>query len=55
MIGDEEYIPREDSKEWDAVGLMGKLSIRDDGTCEAYEFAKVGAEGELTTSNVPTR
>ena len=31
---EETYVPRSERKEWDIVGLMGKLHIRDDGTCE---------------------
>lgn len=27
------YIPRSQRKEWDPVGLMGKLYVRDDGNC----------------------
>lgn len=51
----EEYVPREKRKEWDAVGLMGKLLVRDDGSCEVNGFAKVGnVAGELTNSNEPT-
>lgn len=52
---DEEYIPREERKEWDAVGLMGKLLVRDDGTCEVNSYAKIGeVEGVLTASNERT-
>lgn len=52
---DEEYIPREQRKEWDTVGLIGKLLVRDDGTCEVNSYAKVGAEeGTLTASNYRT-
>ncbi|MFS0817073.1 peptidase G2 autoproteolytic cleavage domain-containing protein [Lysinibacillus sp. 1P01SD] len=51
----EEYIPREERKEWDAVGLMGKLLVRDDGTCEVNSYAKIGdVEGVLTASNERT-
>lgn len=52
---DEEYTPREQRKEWDTVGLIGKLLVRDDGTCEVNSYAKVGAEeGMLTASNERT-
>jgi hypothetical protein len=30
---DEEYIPRSERNEWDAIGMMGQLLVRDDGTC----------------------
>lgn len=45
-----EYIPREDRPEWDKVGLMGKLYVRDDGTCTAGGYGRVGAYGVLTHS-----
>lgn len=52
---DEEYIPREQRREWDTVGLIGKLLVRDDGSCEVNNYAKVGAEeGTLTASNERT-
>ncbi|WBF54908.1 hypothetical protein HXV90_03080 [Lysinibacillus sp. JK80] len=51
----EAYIPREERKEWDAVGLMGKLLVRDDGTCKVNSYAKVGVEeGAVTASNERT-
>lgn len=37
----EEYIPREKRKEWSAIGLVGKLYVRDNGTCKVNGFAKV--------------
>lgn len=50
-----EYVPREKRKEWSPVGLMGKLLVRDDGTCEVNSYAKVGAEeGILTASDDST-
>lgn len=49
------YIPREKRKEWDAVGLVGKLYVRDDGTCQVNSFAKVGVEdGILANSDETT-
>lgn len=51
-----EYIPREQRKEWDAVGLVGKLIIYDDGTCLPNSYAKVGeVEGTMTNSDEPTQ
>ena len=50
-----EYIPRAKRKEWSAVGLMGKLLVRDDGSCQINGYAKVGdIDGELTHSDQPT-
>lgn len=52
---EEEYIPREERPEWEAIGLVGKLLVRDDGTLIPNNFAKVGAlDGELTLSEEPT-
>lgn len=48
---EEEYIPREYRKEWDAVGMMGKLYVRDDGTCQVNGFCKVADGGIATESN----
>ena len=44
------YIPRAKRKEWDAVGLLGKLYVRDDGTCKPNDYIKVGADGIATVS-----
>lgn len=44
------YIPREQRKEWDAVGMMGKLLVRDDGTCAAKGFCKPNDNGIGTAS-----
>ncbi|MGE7092524.1 peptidase G2 autoproteolytic cleavage domain-containing protein [Lysinibacillus sp. NPDC048646] len=48
---DDIYIPREQRKEWSAVGLIGKLLVRDDGTCIINSYAKVSSvDGEVTAS-----
>ena len=44
------YIQREDRPEWDAVGMIGMLSVRDDGTCDVNGFCKV-AEGGIATAS----
>lgn len=44
------YIHREDRPEWDAVGMLGVLSVRDDGTCEVNGYCKV-AEGGIATAS----
>jgi hypothetical protein len=31
----QEYIPRSQRKEWSPIGLLGKLVVMDDGTCES--------------------
>ena len=35
------YIRRSDRPEWQIVGMMGKLYVRDDGTCEINGYADV--------------
>lgn len=44
----QEYIPRSERKEWDCVGMVGQLSVRDDGTCQIDGFCKV-ADGGIAT------
>lgn len=45
-----EYINRADRQEWDAVGMLGKLYVRDDGTCIPNFYATVGENGIATSS-----
>ena len=42
------YIPRSDRKEWDAIGMIGKLHVIDDGTCVVGKYAKVSKNGIIT-------
>lgn len=42
------YISREDRPEWDAVGMLGVLAVRDDGTCEVNGYCGV-ADGGIAT------
>ena len=51
---EEQYIPREERKEWDKVGLLGKIHTRDDGTCQVGSCAKVGKDGILTYTEEDT-
>lgn len=44
------YIHREYRPEWDAVGMMGVLSVRDDGTCQVNGYCKV-ADGGIATAS----
>ena len=48
---DKEYIPRSDRKEWDPVGLMGKLICIDDGTCEVNGYCYPSTNGIGTKSD----
>ena len=44
------YTARSSRKEWDVVGMLGKLTVYDDGTCEVNSFCKVGDNGCATKS-----
>jgi len=44
------YVPRDQRKEWAAIGMLGKLIVRDDGTCREDGFCKVGIGGVATAS-----
>lgn len=52
-----EYVPRSIRHEWSPVGMLGKLIVRDDGTCQINKYAKVSqtVEGILTMSNEPSQ
>ncbi|MNV56450.1 hypothetical protein D3C71_1487340 [compost metagenome] len=45
-----EYIGREKRKEWSAIGMVGKLLVRDDGTCEIDSYCKSNDDGIATIS-----
>ncbi|PFV85107.1 hypothetical protein COL05_04000 [Bacillus sp. AFS059628] len=47
----QEYIPRLQRPEWVPVGLVGKLLVRDDGTCQPKKYCKPNNEGIATTSS----
>jgi hypothetical protein len=44
------YISRADRPEWAAVGMMGVLSVRDDGTCQVNGYCTVAEGGTATAS-----
>lgn len=44
------YIQRADRKEWAAVGMVGVLAVRDDGSCKVNSYCKVAADGTATAS-----
>lgn len=45
------YVERKNRPEWDYVGMIGVLPLRDDGTCEPGGFAKCGAGGIATKAD----
>lgn len=51
----QEYTAREDRKEWDAVGLLGKLVMIDDGTAEVNGWVTAGEGGIAVKSDVKTK
>lgn len=51
---EQEYVNRSDRPEWDTVGMLGKLYVRDDGTCQVNEYATVGVNGVATASSEKT-
>lgn len=50
-----EYIERKDRPEWDYVGMIGALAVRDDGTCEVNSYCECGTNGVATKSNTGYR
>lgn len=44
------YIPRSERSEWDAVGMMGKLVVLDDGSCQINGWCTAGTDGIATAS-----
>ena len=45
-----EYIPRLQRKEWSPVGVLGKLVVYDDGTCEVGGLCQSNENGTATKS-----
>ncbi len=45
----QEYVERKDRPEWSAIGMVGVLAVRDDGTCKVNGYCKV-ADGGIATS-----
>lgn len=50
-----EYVSRDKRPEWAAVGLVGKLVVVDDGTCEVNGYCKVANGGTATKSDTGYR
>lgn len=45
------YNPRLNRPEWVAVGLLGKIRVRDDGTCRTGGYCKSNSDSIATDSN----
>ena len=52
---DNDYLPRLDRLEWDAVGMMGKLVAVDDGTCVVNGYCKPSDGGIATAAETGYR
>lgn len=52
---EKEYVGREKRKEWAAVGLLGKLIVVDDGSCQVNGYCKVSEHGTATASDTGYR
>lgn len=48
---DMEYIQRSNRPEWNAVGMLGVLAVRDDGTCKVNGFCTLADGGIATASD----
>lgn len=53
--GTQKYVPRSQRPEWAAVGMMGKLVMVDDGTCQINGWCAPGADGVATVSEAQTK
>lgn len=51
---EQEYISRELRPEWDPVGIVGKLVVEDDGTCQVNGYCYPGVDGIATASSEKT-
>ena len=49
------YIGRMQRKEWSAIGMLGVLSVRDDGSCKVNGFCKLADGGIATASDTGYR
>lgn len=47
----EPYVRRSDRPEWDAVGMLGVLAVRQDGTCRVNGYCTCGEGGKATACN----
>ena len=50
-----QYISRSDRPEWDAIGMKGVLTVRDDGTCKVNGYCKPVIGGTATRADVYSR
>lgn len=46
-----EYIPRKDRREWSPIALLGKVVLRDNGSCKVSGYASVFKDGVVMESD----
>lgn len=51
---DVQYISREERPEWAAIGIVGKLVVVDDGTCQVNGYCQPNTDGIATASQEKT-
>lgn len=51
---DAKYVSREERPEWAAIGIVGKLVVVDDGTCQVNEYCCPSIDGIATASKEKT-
>ncbi len=51
---DLQYVSREERPEWAAIGIVGKLVVVDDGTCQVNGYCYPNADGIATASQEKT-
>lgn len=52
---EEEYLPREERPEWSPIGIVGKMLVRDDGSCQVNGYCTSNDEGIATSSDTGYR
>ncbi len=50
-----DYIPRSERPEWTAVALLGKVLMRDDGSCQVNGYCRPAAGGVATSAKTGYR
>jgi hypothetical protein len=51
----QQYIQRQDRPEWDAVGMLGVLSVRDNGECQVNGYCELVDGGTVVPSETGYR
>ena len=47
---EQDYVRREERPEWSPIGMMGKLVVKDDGSCQVNGYCKPGENGIAVNS-----